>query len=40
MKEQREGKQEYPPHLLAPGMVDPHWLPEPNQIKQLKPMYV
>ena len=40
MKEQRESKQEDPPHLLALGMVDPHWLPEPNQIKQLKPMYV
>lgn len=40
MREEREGEQEYPPHLLAPGMVDPHWLPVPNQITQLKPMYV
>lgn len=24
MREEREGGQEYPPHLLATGMVDPH----------------
>jgi len=40
MREEREGEQEYHPHLLAPGMVDPHWLPVPNQITQLTPVYV